>query len=167
VDFDRLRRERPIPLLLAATRVRDGTARIFREDEVSLDAVLASACLPMLREAVVIEGEPYWDGGYSANPPLRALIDAVPAKDILLVELSPTEWAEAPRLHQDIRLRSLELAFAAPLQRDLAALDDLRRCAGAPGCCAPRPAGGWRSCGCIASRSGSRGRTSPPPTRPI
>lgn len=126
VDFERLRQAPPLKLLIAATRVRDGTARIFREAEVTLDTVLASACLPLLREAVVIDGEAYWDGGYSANPPLRDLIETVPTRDVLLVELSPHERDGAPWLRQDIRMRSLELAFAAPLQREIAALDDMR-----------------------------------------
>ncbi|NMJ40345.1 patatin-like phospholipase family protein [Roseomonas sp. JC162] len=126
VDFARLRKERPVPLLVAATRVRDGEARIFREDEITLEAVLASACLPLLREAVRIEGEDYWDGGYSANPPVRELIRVSGADDLLLVQLAPDERATTPRLRQDIRHRSLELAFAAPLRRELQAIEDMR-----------------------------------------
>lgn len=130
VDFDRLRKERPLPLLIAATRVRDGEARIFRESEITLDAVLASACLPLLREAVVIDGEPYWDGGYSANPPLRDLIRATSAEDLLLVQLTPDERAGSPRLRHDIQRRSLEIAFSAPLKRELQAIEDMRRLCG-------------------------------------
>ena len=126
VDFTRLRKERPIPLLIAATRVRDGEARIFREDEITLEAVLASACLPMLREAVQIGGEDYWDGGYSANPPLRELIRASRADDLLLVQLAPDERDTTPRLRQDIRHRSLEIAFSAPLKRELQAIEDMK-----------------------------------------
>jgi len=126
VDFTRLRAERPLPLLIAATRVRDGEARIFREDEVSLDVVLASACLPMLREAVVIDGEPYWDGGYSANPPLCDLVRATTAEDLLLVQLSPDTREGSPRLRHNIRHRSLEIAFSAPLKRELQAIEGMR-----------------------------------------
>ncbi|MEO3470325.1 patatin-like phospholipase family protein [Roseomonas sp. CAU 1739] len=126
VDFRRLRAERPVPLLIAATRVRDGEARIFREDEITLDAVLASACLPLLREAVVIDGEPYWDGGYSANPPLRDLIRATTAEDLLLVQLAPDAREGSPRLRHDIQHRSLEIAFSAPLRRELQAIEDMR-----------------------------------------
>lgn len=126
VDFRRLRSERPLPLLIAATRVRDGEARIFREHEVSLEAVLASACLPMMREAVEIDGEPYWDGGYSANPPLRDLMTASDAESLLLVQLTPDFRHSPPRLRHDINQRSLEIAFAAPLKRELRALEDLR-----------------------------------------
>lgn len=126
VDFKRLRAERPLPLLIAATRVRDGEARIFREDEITLDTVLASACLPMLREAVEIDGEAYWDGGYSANPPLRDLIRATTAEEFLLVQLSPDTRETSPRLRQDIRNRSLEIAFSAPLKHELQAIEDMR-----------------------------------------
>lgn len=126
VDFDRLRRAGTLRLLLAATRVRDGQARLFREKEVTLDVVLASACLPLLREAVTIDGEAYWDGGYSANPPLRALIRETDAKDVLLVQLAPDERAAPPRLRADIRMRSLELAFSAPLRRELEWIEAMR-----------------------------------------
>lgn len=126
VDFRRLRSERPLPLLIAATRVRDGEARIFREHEVSLEAVLASACLPQMREAVEIDGELYWDGGYSANPPLRDLMTASDAESLLLVQLTPDVRHSHPRLRHDINQRSLEIAFAAPLKRELRALEDLR-----------------------------------------
>ena len=126
VDFARLRAERPLPLLVAATRVRDGEARIFREDEVTLDAVLASACLPLLREAVEIDGEAYWDGGYSANPPMRELIRATTAEELLLVQLAPDTREASPRLRHDIHNRSLEIAFSAPLKRELQAIEDMR-----------------------------------------
>ncbi|GGJ23045.1 patatin-like phospholipase family protein [Neoroseomonas lacus] len=106
--------------------MRDGEARIFREDEITLDAVLASACLPMLREAVEIDGEAYWDGGYSANPPLRDLIRTTAAEEFLLVQLSPDTREASPRLRQDIRNRSLEIAFSAPLKRELQAIEDMR-----------------------------------------
>ncbi|MBW6397229.1 patatin-like phospholipase family protein [Roseomonas sp. HJA6] len=126
VDFRRLRSERPLPLLIAATHVTSGEARIFREDEVTLEAVLASACLPLMREAVEIDGEPYWDGGYSANPPLRELMTASEAESLLLVQLTPDHRPGSPRLRHDITQRSLEIAFSAPLKRELKALEELR-----------------------------------------
>jgi NTE family protein len=130
VDFARLRAVRPIRLLLAATRVRDGALRIFREDEVSVDAVLASACLPHLHHAVEIDGEAYWDGGYSANPPLRQLVFEGTARDILLVEILPARSDEPPRLSGEIARRIAEIAFASPLRRELEGLRDLRGMAG-------------------------------------
>src|SRR5204863_6392064 len=73
IDFAKLRESSPVELLIAATEVASGRARIFRGEEVTVDAVLASACLPALHHAVEIEGVAYWDGGFSANPDLRTV----------------------------------------------------------------------------------------------
>ena len=126
VDFDRLREEPPMRLLIAATRVRDGAPIIFREDEVSLDAVLASACLPLLQRAVEINGEAYWDGAFSANPPLRRLAIDTGAEDILLVQIMPEEEDKVPHSHAEITHRAQMIAFNASLQHELQALEDLR-----------------------------------------
>ena len=74
IDFATLRARSPVRLLVAATNVRNGRLRLFRNHEITVDAVLASACLPFFHHAVEIDGECYWDGAYSANPPLRQLI---------------------------------------------------------------------------------------------
>ena len=126
VDFERLRAAPPVRLMIAATRVRDGGLRIFREDEVSLDAVLASACLPMMQRAVEIDGEAYWDGAYSANPPLRRLAIESEAEDILLVQIMPEEVDTVPHLPSEIAQRAHAIGFNASLQRELQALEDLR-----------------------------------------
>lgn len=97
IDFARLRVASPLRLLIAATNVRTGQARMFREHEITVDAVLASACLPFLHQAVEIDGEAYWDGAYSANPPLRALIAHCDADDIVLVRLTPEHLDAVPR----------------------------------------------------------------------
>src|SRR5271166_6039924 len=97
VDFDRLRAAPPVRLMIAATRVRDGGLRIFREDEVSLDSVLASACLPMMQRAVEIDGEAYWDGAYSANPQLHRLAAMDWVSDLgarSMLDTSPTLLTE-------------------------------------------------------------------------
>ncbi|HEY6433262.1 MAG TPA: patatin-like phospholipase family protein [Acetobacteraceae bacterium] len=130
VDFARLRAASPVRLLIAATRVRDGHARLFREDEVTLDAVLASACLPFLQHAVEIEGEAYWDGGYSANPPLRQLVVDTEAVDILLVRLVPELHESVPHLSHEISRRVREIGFNASLQREQEAVEELRRACG-------------------------------------
>ena len=70
IDFDAIQTDAPVRLLLSATRVSDGALRIFREQDVTLDVVLASSCVPQLHHAVSINGEPHWDGGFAANPPL-------------------------------------------------------------------------------------------------
>ena len=126
VDFDRLRRESPVKLFISATRVRDGRARIFHTDEVTLEAVLASACLPQIHDAVQIDGEAYWDGGYSANPPLMELVRATKARDLLLVELTaPPASSGSGGKEIDRRLR--DFALNASLQRELDTLLDLQR----------------------------------------
>jgi NTE family protein len=131
VDFDRLRAESPIRLLVAATRIRDGQPRLFREDEITLDVVLASACLPFLQHAVEIDGESYWDGAYSANPPLRQLVIDTEAPDILLVRLVPDLHEAVPQMPFEISRRIREIGFNASLLREQEAVEDLRRaCAG-------------------------------------
>ena len=96
VDFARLRRASPIRLLIGATRVKDGRLRLFRDDEITLDVVLASTCLPQLHHAVEVEGEWYWDGGFSANPPLRQLVLDSAADDVALVQITPEEQEGVP-----------------------------------------------------------------------
>jgi NTE family protein len=125
IDFARLRRSSPVRLLIAATRLRDGRPRLFREHEITLEAVLASASLPLLHHAVGIEGEWYWDGGYSANPPLRQLVIDSKAADIMVVQISPQEQDGVPRLPSQIARLVAQVTFNGPLRRDIEALDDL------------------------------------------
>ena len=125
VDFAALRSASPVRLIVAATRVSDGRPRLFRESELTLEAVLASACLPFLHRAVEIEGEAYWDGGFSANPPLRPLVLESRARDIVLVQLAAPAHAEAPRSSAAISRRMKEFAVNGSLQRDIEALDEL------------------------------------------
>jgi NTE family protein len=125
VDFARLRRASPIRLLIGATRVKDGRLRLFRNDEITLDVVLASACLPQLQHAVEIEGEAYWDGAFSANPPLRQLVLDSVADDVVLVQITPEEQSGVPYLLRDITRRVNQITFNGPLQREIEALADL------------------------------------------
>ena len=129
VDFDGLRANPSVRLLIAATRVSDGTLRIFRETELSLEVALASSCLPLLHHAVTIDGEAYWDGGYSANPPLVPLVAASRAVDVLLVQLVPTAGTETPTTSDGIAKRSLQITFNTPLVRDLESLGAMIRLA--------------------------------------
>jgi NTE family protein len=87
IDFERLRRECRLALFVAATEVGSGMPRIFRTSEITAEVLLASACLPSVHHAVEIEGKAYWDGGLTANPPLRPLIYECEARDLLLVRL--------------------------------------------------------------------------------
>ena len=130
IDFDLLRARSPLRLLIGATRVTDGRLRIFRESEVTAEVVLASACLPALSQAVEIEGEPFWDGGYSANPPLIPLVQATAVPDVLVVQIIPTQAPAVPRSSGDIARRLSQITFNASLLRDLdtlAGLTDIGR----------------------------------------
>jgi NTE family protein len=122
VDFARLRAEAPVKLLIAATRVSDGRQRIFRENELTADMVLASTCLPLLHHAVKIDGEDYWDGGYVANPPLFPLALASEAEHILAVLVTPNAVERTPLNRRDIIKRLEQIQFNATVNAEFAAL---------------------------------------------
>lgn len=119
VDFERVRSSSPVDLLIAATRVTDGRAHIFRKEDISTDAVLASACLPLYHHAVTIDGESYWDGGYSSNPPLLDLVTASDAPNVLIVRITPAVTAETPTSSREILHRLDQIIFNASLQTEL------------------------------------------------
>ena len=126
VDFERLRQASPVRLFVAATHVGTAQARIFRTPEITAEAVLASACLPMLQKAVEIDGEAYWDGGYSANPALAPLVEECRATNILLVQLVPSEPDRLPRTAPEIGKRIRHIAFSTPLVHELERLAALK-----------------------------------------
>jgi len=118
VDFERLRRERSLRLFIAATSFRTGAPRIFESDELSPAVVLASACLPQVHQAIEIDGEAYWDGGYSSNPPLIPMIERAAARDVLLVRINPVTRDALPTGPADIRNRIGEIVFGRPLEAE-------------------------------------------------
>jgi NTE family protein len=123
IDFERLHARCPMRLYVAATNAATGRLRLFENHELSIDAALASACLPMLQQAVEIDGQPYWDGGYSANPALFPLVRAG-IEDLLVVCLAPLEHPGVPRSAEEIRARAIELAFNAGYLREAQLLAD-------------------------------------------
>ncbi|WP_178130922.1 patatin-like phospholipase family protein [Reyranella sp. CPCC 100927] len=125
VDFEALRRAPPLRLLIAATHVGEGRTRLFHERELSLDAVLASTCLPLLHQAVAVDGEWYWDGGYTANPPLLPLIATSRAAHVLIVQLTPMRSGALPTASPQIVRRLNQITFNTPLVRELEALATL------------------------------------------
>ncbi len=129
IDFDRLRRVPPVDLYIAATDVATGRARIFRNPEISAAAVLASACLPQLYRAVEIDGRHYWDGGYSANPPLMPLVRDARAGDTLVVQIERADEPEVPRRAPDILGRLNRITFNGPLLAELAEIEHCRQLA--------------------------------------
>jgi NTE family protein len=106
-------------LFIAATNVRTGMPRVFRTPEVSAEVVLASACLPWLHRTVEIDGEAYWDGGLSANPPVRPLLYECDARDVVLVLLQPARRPAVPVIADDIWSRLTEMNFTAALHAEL------------------------------------------------
>jgi len=126
IDCERLRRESPVKLFIAATHANSGKLRIFKNHELSVDCLLASACLPTIHRTVVIDGEPYWDGGYSANPAVFPLFYECTAADIMLVLLTPLHYSATPESAQDIRVRLRELAFNSTFLREMRMFAHLR-----------------------------------------
>ncbi len=122
VDFERLREWSEIKLLLGATRVRDGRLRILTNSELTVDAVLASACLPLLHHTIELDGEPYWDGGYAANPPLIPLVRASVSPHLLIVQVTPTTSERLPMSAREIGARIEQIQFNATLNSELEAL---------------------------------------------
>jgi NTE family protein len=118
IDFGRLANA-PIRLFITATNVRTGRGRIFRNAEITADVLLASACLPTMFQAIEIDGEPYWDGGYSGNPTLTPLVRESDAHDTILVQINPRERLELPRTANDILNRLNEISFNSPLMKEL------------------------------------------------
>jgi NTE family protein len=126
VDFDALRADASRQFFVSATNVRTGDLRIFRREEISAEAVMASACLPLLFRAVEIDGEPYWDGGYVSNPPLLPFLNAQDA-DLLIVQVYPRLRSSMPQTPREIMSRAGEISFNASLLAELRAIALLQR----------------------------------------
>jgi len=112
----------PIKLYLAATNVRTGKIKVFDNSEIGVDAVLASSCLPLLFQAVEIDHEAYWDGGYAGNPPIFPLIYNCSSRDVLIVQLSPMRREELPHSSMEILNRVNEISFNSSLLREMRAI---------------------------------------------
>ena len=119
IDFKRLRTHSPFKLFVGATQVNTGKLRVFRENELSVEVLLASACLPKIHHTVEIDGEPYWDGGYSANPAVFPLFYDCDSRDVLLVLLNPLQREDTPHTVTEIEARIAELTFSATFMREM------------------------------------------------
>ena len=122
VDFDWLRRHHTVQLFLCATNVKSGKLRVFGRDEISAKAILASACLPFLFQAVEIDGEHYWDGGFMGNPPIFPLIYETDCEDVVIVQINPICVEEVPVSAPAIIDRMNELSFNSSLMREMRAI---------------------------------------------
>ncbi|WP_343527160.1 patatin-like phospholipase family protein [Sphingomonas sp.] len=127
IDLDLLARQTRVPLHVAATHIASGSARLFTGEAVTLDALMASACLPELFAAVEIDGEHYWDGGFTANPALEPLLsDAIDATDMIIVQITPFTVENVGGSVGDVMRRVSDISFNACLRRDLRALSEIQ-----------------------------------------
>src|SRR3954452_24733524 len=122
VDFERLNRGSAIQLFLSAANVRTCKVRIFTCREVTADAVLSSACLPFMSQAVEIDGEAYWDGGYMGNPAIYPLIYHCETPDVVVVHINPMNRPDVPTSARDIMNRINEISFNSSLMREMRAI---------------------------------------------
>lgn len=132
LDFEAVRARAPVELLIAATEVATGRSRLFRRGEITLETVLASACLPTLHRTVEIDGVGYWDGGFSKNPDLVTLASESPVKDTLLVQINPLVRRGLPKGAREIAGAVNRLTFNAPLLRDVELIVAARTAARGP-----------------------------------
>lgn len=128
IDFDRLKQV-PMKLFITATSVRTGRGRVFRNAEITPDVLLASACLPTMFQAIEIDGDFYWDGGYAGNPTITPLVRETDGEDTVLVQINPRERADLPRSAPDILNRLNEISFNSPLMKELRMIALLRQVA--------------------------------------
>lgn len=127
IDFDVLRACDCTKLFISTTHVRTGKVRIFNTEELTIDVALASACLPFVFKTVEIEGEPYWDGGYSGNPALFPLYYDTECNDIMVVHINPLEIEESPTSAPEIVDRVNEISFNSSLLKDLRAISFVKK----------------------------------------
>ncbi len=123
VDFDRLKQCKVTTrLFISATNVRSGKIKVFENPELSADVVLASACLPYIFQAVEIDGEAYWDGGFMGNPAIYPLIYHGASRDVVIVHINPIVRLELPRTAPEIFDRINEISFNSSLMREMRAI---------------------------------------------
>lgn len=127
VDFDMVRRCTAIKLFISATNVETGKVKVFAREDLTADMVMASACLPMLSQAVEIDGVPYWDGGYMGNPVLFPFHGNTDTDDVVVIQINPIKCKGAPRTPLDIQNRIDEISFNSSLLAELRSIDFVDR----------------------------------------
>jgi NTE family protein len=127
VDFEAVRKCSRLALFVSTTNVHTGRLRIFSRENITADVVMASACLPFLFRAVEIDGEPYWDGGYLANPPIFPFFSSTESEDVLIVQINPLERQTVPTSSKDIMNRINEITFNSSLMAEFRAIDFVDR----------------------------------------
>jgi NTE family protein len=127
VDFPRVNSCARPKIFVTATNVRTGQARVFTQPHLSVEMIMASACLPSVYQAVEIDGEAYWDGGYIGNPALHPLVDQTDCRDMVIVQINPMIRRELPRTGREILNRVNEISFNSSLIKDLRAIHLLHK----------------------------------------
>lgn len=127
VDFEAIRGCGKLKLFISATNVRTGRVKVFSQARMSVERVMASTCLPLVFQAVEVDGEYYWDGGYMGNPPLWPLFYSSVSRDLVIVEINPLERPEVPRTAHDILNRLNEITFNSALVNELRMIDFVGR----------------------------------------
>lgn len=127
VDFDNVCQCEEMKVFISATNVETGQVRVFKRTGLTADMVMASACLPFLFEAVEIDGVPYWDGGYTGNPPLFPLYRESGCSDIVVVQINPVQRKGTPTSAQEIMNRMNEITFNTSLLKELRAMEFIKR----------------------------------------
>jgi NTE family protein len=127
VDFDAVRANSGLQLFISATNVQTGRVRIFSREKITAEALMASACLPLLFRAVEIDGVPYWDGGYLANPVIFPFFGTTTTEDVLVVQINPLVRQETPTSASEIMNRINEITFNSSLPSEYRAIEFVAR----------------------------------------
>lgn len=127
VDFEKVRDCLDMGIFVSATNVETGRGRVFTRDEINVDVIMASTCLPFLYKAVEIDGEHYWDGGYMGNPPLVPFLSSTPCTDMLIIQINPIKRRGVPKSAREIHNRVNEITFNASLIHELRGIDYINR----------------------------------------
>ena len=127
VDFESVRACDKVKLFISATNVETGRVKVFRRAELTADAIMASACLPFMFQAVEIDGVPYWDGGYMGNPALFPFFRGCASRDVVIVQINPILRQGTPRSAREILNRVNEITFNASLLREFRAINFVSR----------------------------------------
>lgn len=127
IDFDQVNSCKAVKVFVTATNVRTGRARVFRQPHITTETLMASACLPNAFPAVEIDGEAYWDGGYSGNPALYPLVDDCAAQDLVVVQINPLTRQRLPNTARDITNRINEITFNTSLIKELRSIQLLQQ----------------------------------------
>ena len=127
VDFEAVRNAAEVQLFIAATNVVTGRLRIFPREKITADVVMASAALPLVFQAVTIDGTPYWDGGYMGNPAIFPFFRDTTTEDVLIVQINPVERREVPTSVHDIMNRINEITFNSSLLAEYRAIEFVAR----------------------------------------